>query len=179
MIEHKKALVKLAAYYEKILTDEQIEIYSKQLFEYLTIEQLSKACKVYIDNPKNEFFPRPISKLIAIVSNPYESIDFAVEISSRVIESVSKFGWTGEFKARQHVGDHGWLAIERLGGWQYLCENLGVTLNLTTTQAQIREMIKSNLEISKIQARNGTYPQIEQKQSNLIEFKDLIKEIPK
>lgn len=175
MIDHKKTLVKLAAYYEKILTPEQIDIYSKQLFEYLTIEELTLACKNYIDNPKNEYFPRPISKLIALVKSPIQGDDFAVEIASRVVEAVSRYGWSDQKSAYTYIGSYGIMAVERFGGWLYICENLGVDLSVNSFQAQAREMIKSNLRINTSNAQLA--PLLENKKTNVIDFK--IKETPK
>lgn len=67
----------------------------------------------------------------------------AVDISSRIIASVAKFGWANPRDAREYIGEAGWAAMERLGGWQYVCENLGNNLPLTTVQAQLRDVCEA------------------------------------
>lgn len=175
MINTKVMLVKLAAYYEKTLTDDQIEIYSEQLFEHLTNQELSIACKKYIENAANEFFPRPVSKLIALIKKPIDENDQAVQAASLVLEAVSRFGWPNEAEAMDFIGPLGKMAVKRFCGWIYVCENLGNELSLTTFQAQCRDMIKSDIKIGHI--KQG-FPQIEQKSVlKVLDFK--IKEIEK
>lgn len=148
MIETKKMLVKLASYYEKTLSPEQINIYAEQLHGALNHQEMSHACKLYIDDPKNEFFPRPISKLIQLIKTPVSENDVAVDVASRVLEAVSRFGWANEGEAMDYVGEAGKMAVKRFGGWMHICQNLGVDISITTFQAQIREMIKSGLKIN-------------------------------
>lgn len=94
--EIKKALVMLAAYYEKVLSPEQIEIYSNQLSEFLTPGETALACKLYINEPKNEFFPRPLSKLIQLVKKPVTNEDQAANLTSEILKAVLDHGyrWT-------------------------------------------------------------------------------------
>lgn len=175
MIQNKKSLVvKLAAYYEKTLSDEQIQMYSAQLEEYLTDEECSIACKKYIDNSANEFFPRPISKLIAIIKKPISIEDDSLDLVTRITDSVSKYGWIGFNEAQAYIGPRGWEVVRRIGGWQYLCQELGVSIQLTTFQAQARETLKSLTRISEVKKDNL---QIESLPKNLIDFK--LKEIEK
>lgn len=69
----------------------------------------------------------------------------AVEAATRIIQAVSDFGWAQGSKARPFIGELGWRAVERIGGWSYLCENLGTTLPLTTIQAQVRDLCESTI----------------------------------
>jgi hypothetical protein len=175
MIENKKImLVKLAAYYEKTLSSEQIQMYSEQLEEHLTDEACSIACKKYIDNSANEFFPRPISKLIAIIKTPVSLDDDAQEIASKIINAVSKFGWNNYEDAKNYIGERGFDVVKRFGGWQYVCQELGQNIQLTTFNAQIRELLKSTARIENVKQDNVL---VESMPKNLIKFK--IKEIEK
>lgn len=103
MNEIKKALVMLAAYYEKVLSPEQIEIYSNQLSESLTPEEVKVACKLYIDEPKNEFFPRPVSKLIQLVKKPVTNEDQAANIASEIMNAYVNHGY------RWNTPTHGYI----------------------------------------------------------------------
>ncbi len=173
--EKKKMLVKLGAYYEKSLSDDQIQMYSGQLEEFLTDEECSIACKKYIDTPTNEFFPRPISKLISIIKTPVTTEDQSLDDVTKICDAVSKFGWTGFTEAQNYIGPRGWEVVRRIGGWQYLCQELGVNISITTFQAQARETLKSLKRISEV--TTGDNLQIESMPKNLIDFK--LREIEK
>jgi hypothetical protein len=63
--------------------------------------------------------------------------------ASRVVEAVSRFGYSNQDDARKFIGELGWDAVRRFGGWQYVCENLGATIQLSTFQAQVRDICTS------------------------------------
>jgi len=71
-------------------------------------------------------------------------ISDARDSASRVISSVSKFGYTRPEDAKAYVGPLGWIAIERMGGWVSFCEMLN-TDNIGQLQAQIRDLCDSQL----------------------------------
>lgn len=81
--------------------------------------------------------PAEVRELVCPEADPKH---LAVEAAARVVAAVAKFGWNNLADAREYIGALGWRAVERLGGWQYLCENLGVTLQVTTVQAQVRDL---------------------------------------
>lgn len=70
--------------------------------------------------------------------------------ASRVIEAVGKFGWNNSHLARAYIGELGWVAVTRIGGWQYLCENLGSELSLTTVQAQVRDLLAAESKLDRL-----------------------------
>jgi hypothetical protein len=112
----------------------------------LPVEELVTACKAYRDDPKNERFPRP-AKLRAII-NPTASTDaLAKEAAGRVIQAVSKFGWPNGPAAQEFIGELGWRAVERFGGWPTICESLGTTISADTFYAQVRDLCRSTLEL--------------------------------
>lgn len=61
------------------------------------------------------------------------------EIAGAIIGCVRRFGWTNPERAREAMGPEGWLAVEKFGGWQMLCESLNDD-NLGQTRAQLRDM---------------------------------------
>lgn len=101
--------------------------------------------KDWVRNSKLKSYPLPAD--IRSQLNPtMDPIDDARLASSRVIQAVSKYGSWNPYDAEQFVGDLGWNAVKRFGGWQYVCENLGVSLDVTTFQAQLRDICLSNVK---------------------------------
>lgn len=83
---------------------------------------------------RNKIIPEPTAK------------DLAREITMRINQAVSKIGWSSPNEAKEFIGEVGWVAVERWGGWNYVCENLGVTLDVNNFIAQTRDAIESRLK---------------------------------
>lgn len=108
--------------------------------------QILKAIKNYRDDHKNSIFPSP-AKLNQYL-RPKVLIDAqANEIVSRIVQSISRFGYTGHKQASAFVGEIGWGVVRRLGGWEYLCREHGESINPGQFYAQTRELVKAQLEI--------------------------------
>lgn len=150
MIAHKLSILELAAYYEKSLTDQQVKIYSEQLAEALTADEAMRAVKLYYNNPENEFFPRPVSKLIALIKKPIENKDQTQNVLNLIKKAVNHhqstwvqgyFDGYDDNRAAKHLfynnqnqafgswqeaaeselGTLGVTVVERLGGWVRVC----------------------------------------------------------
>ncbi len=91
--------------------------------------------------------PTPNSIIEKIKNKPARVSD-ANEIAGRIMESLSEFGYSHSLRAREYIGDLGWMVVKRFGGWAYLCSEVGVTLNTATTRAQLREMALSLMDIN-------------------------------
>lgn len=91
--------------------------------------------------------PTPNSIIEKIKNKPARVSD-ANEIAGRIMESLSEFGYSHSLRAREYIGDLGWMVVKRFGGWAYLCSEVGVTLNTSTTRAQLREMALSLMDIN-------------------------------
>lgn len=147
-----KALSRAAVFYDRTDLDKQkismmIDVIEDAYPEAGTVQILS-AIKSYRDDQKNSFFPAP-AKLAPYLRPTISKESQAQEIASRIIESVPKFGYTktGYHLAKDYIGSIGWVVVQRFGGWQPLCEDLGSKIQITTFLAQAREIIKSQLEI--------------------------------
>lgn len=70
--------------------------------------------------------------------------DVAREDAMRIVQAVSKFGYMRGSDAKTFVGERGWVAVERWGGWGYVCSSLGVTIELNAFVAQTRDMLESH-----------------------------------
>ena len=134
----------LAEYYSKNLTRGALAMYIEDLEEY-PLGQIQLAMKKYRQDTKNRTFPVP-AQLIEIMNPKTNSRNEAMEAASRITEAVSYFGYTNPERAKEYIGDLGWRIVSRIGGWQYLCENLGVTLHVSTFQAQARDIALSTIE---------------------------------
>jgi hypothetical protein len=104
----------------------------------------------YFADRKNKIFPSVIALrdyLDPVLSNEAR----ALEITSRLVQSISKFGYSNPEGAKQHVGEIGWLAVRRWGGWAQICQQHGVTLDANQFFAQTRNMVLGFIE----QEKNG------------------------
>lgn len=151
MKAYKIALLNLAAYYDKVLTDTQLQVYSEQLASALTEAEAQASINLYVNNPQNEFFPKPVSKLIALVKKPVETKDQAQQVTNLIRKAVANHQSTwvqGYFDsydddrnpvltfyndqnecfnnwrdaARSELGELGLAIVDQLGGWKAVCE---------------------------------------------------------
>lgn len=94
-------------------------------------------------------FPLPYHVRDAINPKPDDET-MARAAAARVIEAVGKYGWAQSALARAWIGELGWIGVQRIGGWQFLCENLGNELSLTTVQAQIRDLLAAESKLGRL-----------------------------
>ncbi len=134
--------------YDKTLESDVLKMQIEDLAD-LSFDQIAAALMSYRRDEKNTQWPRA-SKIRAIV-NPVQSPDtMANEVASRVRSAIPMFGWPNPQEARAYIGELGWAIVERNGGWQYLCENLGVELSQLTFHAQARDLAKAMIESEKL-----------------------------
>lgn len=142
-------ITEAAFFYGKTdLSKEQASALISVMEKFLMVdgfEALIKAIDRYVADTKNKTFFSPAT--LRPYLNPELSPEAkANEVASRIRSAVGKFGWCNPEEARAYIGGLGWLAIDRAGGWQYVCENLGIDLNVLTFHAQIREQVKAIIE---------------------------------
>ena len=150
-----------AQYYGKELRREVISMMISDLDD-LPANLILKAYESYRKNPNSKFFPLPaqIREIISPKNSPEAE---GREISSRVILAVGKFGWSNSSEAKAFVGEIGWKAVQEFGGWQYICENLGRSLNVGVLSAQIRDRstdLAKNENATLLQLENKKLEQI-------------------
>lgn len=174
-------IIQLAAYYEKILTDDQIKMYAEDL-DNITDDETILACKLYRQGSKNEFFPRPMAKLVELIKKPFSTDDMAQQISSALLKAVVDYGYIwadGTFKAdhgivfkganifyrwwegaaQTVIGKEGIEIVRRYGGWKQFCETVSQSPDGVIRQ-QITKLASSliNVEFTteKFQTALGT-----------------------
>lgn len=146
------AISEAAIYFGKYdLSKEQITILINTIqkqFKILCSEDVIKvvaSIQKYLEDPKNKAFFSPAT--LKTYFAPELSIDAeSNEVASRIREAVKKFGWSNPSASKLMIGSIGWQIVERSGGWQYICENLGLDLNPLVFHAQARELAKSLIE---------------------------------
>jgi hypothetical protein len=135
----KHTIVAHAAYYQKPITEQALELMVEDLKD-LPLAELLDAFRVYRNNPRNRSTPLP-ADLRAIVhpkSNQLEDdMDAARDVASRIIEAVARCGAYNAAGAERMVGEIGWAVINRYGGWSSLCTELN---NLPMYFAQLRDL---------------------------------------
>lgn len=138
-----KMLIDMAKYYDQQLEERQLEMYVDVLSQF-PINDVIQAGREYLRDHRNTRFPMPPHKIMAkhLPSEP-ESKDVGREVALRIREAVSKFGWPNPNPARDHIGHLGWGVVEAMGGWQQLCEKLGVEIQESTFLAQCRDAVES------------------------------------
>ena len=143
----KKVIVLTASYYSKDLSRELLELYCADLAD-LDENSCIEAYNIYRKNPKNRTFPLP-SQIREIV-NPKQNISderLAAEIAGRVSGAIVKFGWANPSDAKAFIGETGWAVVERRGGWSYICQNVGLSINPGVFEAQVRNQVETALKI--------------------------------
>lgn len=157
----------LCNYYSRQSNPATIAMFIEDL-ENFPLGQIQMAIKKYRQDPKNKTFPLP-AQLIDILNPSVNPKNEAIEMASKILESISTFGYPNEEKAKEYLGEYGWQIVKRWGGWDYLCKNLGVTIQISTFQAQTRDMAISLYERN-VQGLGGTMPQL----PNARQFNELV-----
>lgn len=161
------------------LLDEVVEMYVGDLADLDQAEVLS-AYERWRRNPANRVAPLPAQ--IRELVNPEEFVAVesqAREIAARIVGAVPKFGWNNAARARMYIGEAGWELVERQGGWQYICENLGHRINAATFQAQLRDLAEGSLRHGShvIEQSIGALPE-RRARGELKSMADILKLIP-
>lgn len=126
-----------AQYYGKDFKKEVIAMMLSDLDD-LSMAAVLEAYNRYRKDPKSKFFPLP-AQIREIVS-PQISIDAeARAIVSRIIQSITRFGYCNGKEARLFIGEVGWSLVKEQGGWSYICENHGRNLNPGVFEAQLKQ----------------------------------------
>lgn len=139
----KLSLLHLSVYYQKPLDDTTLVMYCEDLADY-DFSDVQNAMRSYRKNPKNKFMPLP-AQLVETFAPVISDDQAAREITARVIEAVSKFGYANEFDAKKFIGEIGWSVVGVYGGWQIICEGLGVHFSMDAFSAQCRELAKARV----------------------------------
>lgn len=141
----KEVIIMTAEYYRTTLSPQVLKMYADDLAD-LPEDKVVAAYRDYRRNPINRTNPLPAQ--IREMADPAAQVSIEVkarEIAARIIGAVPRYGHTNAKDAEFFIGPVGWRLVNRHGGWSHLCSNLGVTINSTTLQAQLRDQLEGTL----------------------------------
>jgi hypothetical protein len=116
-----------------------IEYYLSRM-EAMDPQIVERGLERYVNDPQGKKFT--IGLLQDLGSGNCNAADAALEASGAILKLIERFGHPNEREAREYAGPLLWAIIERVGGWQGLCQTATYE-NWPTTSAQIREVAKS------------------------------------
>lgn len=158
----KEIIALTYAYYNqgKAPQDAVLAMYAEDLADLDPIQCID-AYNRYRKNPKNRTFPLPAQIRELVCPDEFISTEAqAREIAARIVGAISQFGWNNGRSAEVYIGPAGWSVVQRQGGWNYLCENMGTRINPTTFQAQVRDQVEGSLRygLPAIESQIGASP---------------------
>lgn len=103
----------------------------------------------YAKESKINKFPSP-ADIMDLINPKLDAHDIGVLTAAKILEAIRKFGSYSSKEAHEYIGDAGWACVKVFGGWVYICEHLGINVDITAFQAQCREIVKSENKISDI-----------------------------
>jgi hypothetical protein len=167
-----------ATYYGRELKPEVLSMMCDDLAD-LPIDDVIAAYNAYRRNPKNRAFPLP-AQIIEIVC-PEQHVsheDQAAEIAARIVGAVTRYGWNNSKYAQEFIGPVGWGVVERQGGWAHLCQNLGVTIDPSTFQAQVRRQLEANLRYGEeTLSKVISLPTRDRRSGDLVSASEIVKQL--
>lgn len=171
----KKLVIHVAAYYGRDLLPEVVAMMANDLARSgLSFTEISDGYEKFRSTDKTLRFPVP-AQIIAIARPQADNDSLAQEAAARVIQAIGNFGWTNPEEARAFVGELGWRAVTRFGGWQYICENVGAEINQQTIFAQVRDLSRATLKLDEVGIRDQPIAIGPPSVKNLLERADFTK----
>lgn len=83
----------------------------------------------------------------------------ATAAATRIQDAITKFGYMRGTEARVYVGTLGWEVVRRFGGWQRVCEMVGVDYDKSAFLAHAKSIAKSEAEYARA-GRHNEAPQL-------------------
>src|SRR4051812_23599476 len=140
----RRAIYLIATYYREQMLPEIVEMYIADLSLHLSEDQVVAAMNAWRGNPRHRKAPLP-ADLIEMFKPSVDESALAGEIAQRLVGAVAKFGFWRSGEAREFMGPVGWQYVLDRGGWQRLCEDLGVKIPESVFLAQARDALKTRL----------------------------------
>lgn len=133
----KQIILENAMYYDATMNDMRLNLFVEEL-KNCPVDKLEQAFALFRKEPGRRTLPMPADVLSK--ANPQETPNSkAIEAASRIIESVTRFGWTNADAAQHYIGSLGWRVVQGYGGWGQVC-NL---LNADNTSYYKQDFVKS------------------------------------
>jgi len=125
-----------------------VAIYEKALAPF-DLSKVSRSIEHIIVNRKTrDPFPS-VKEIIEIMSPQLNDDNEAVEAGSRIVQAVSRFGYSNPGDAHNFIGDLGWRIVERFGGWGSICQSMTPD-NTSFMLSQFVKLGKAQIQRAKI-----------------------------
>lgn len=168
-------LVAMSELYGRTLTEGALRMMADDLSD-LDHEAVMAALVKYRRSEAGKFFPS-VGQIRQLVCPELSDESESRDVASRIVEAMSKYGWTNPEKSRTHIGELGWMVVQREGGWQSMCEKTNND-DLPILKAQWRELAKT-LRSQALRGSLDKPPGLLPEGHKAIEFsRDIIKTIP-
>lgn len=164
-------------FYDSQVSDIKVKMFAQELEPY-DLAAIDLAFRKFRMEKGRRMMPMP-SDVVASISPQADPKDLGRETALRIRAAVSKYGWPQPEAAQAYIGQTGWDVVQRFGGWQHLCENLGVTIQETTFLAQCRDAVESVVRLGEA-GFDLSMPSIEQKSQvhgNLTSAREVVQKI--
>lgn len=139
----------LAEYYDKTLTDTQLDMYVEDLIE-IPPPDLMRAIRLYRNDARNAFFPIP-AKLKGMIVLPDDQR--ARDAVALVMTAIARIGNYRTKDAQEFIGELGWEVVKLQGGWEEVCRSV-TDDNKGIIQAQWRELAISLINKNRLGMRD-------------------------
>lgn len=118
----KAMIVGHSAYYSKKLDDHVVVMYVNDLLD-MSLESIRNAFVEYRRNPKNRSMP--LAADIRALADPKLQIEDEATITvSKLLEAISRFGYTNQERAMDYIGELGRELVKSEGGWENVCQTV-------------------------------------------------------
>lgn len=143
----RSLIIENLTYYDAPINEMKVKMFAKELDDSsLDLNKISDSFRFFRLEKGRRLMPMP-SDIIAWCIPKDDPDAIALDTAAKIIQSVSKYGYTNKDHAEKFIGPIGWQAVTRFGGWQYICENLGLKINTQTFFAQCRDLIKATMKL--------------------------------
>jgi hypothetical protein len=123
-----------------------IAIYDKAMEPY-GYERAVAAMNILIMECRSWQMPTP-HQIVEKINNKPSRISEANEVAGRIMQAISDYGYTRGSEAHDFIGDLGWQVVRRFGGWTSLCCDMGLTLDPSSSRAQMRDIALALMDIN-------------------------------
>lgn len=137
-LEISKLWFATAKLYDKVLDQDMLNLLTLDVDD-LNAQDVINALNIYRKDKKNKFWPKA-SDVRELVIPSFSDESIGRDTSARIIAAIPHCGYDNGLLAKDYIGEFGWNIVNRLGGWVFLCQNVGLSISNSALAAQIRDL---------------------------------------
>ena len=131
-----------AEYYGRPISDGVAQMYAHDVQD-LDAQSVLNALSALRRDPKRRTCPLPAE--VRAFLDRGAGVPSAEQMAARIAGAVSTYGHTNTTRARAHLGEVAWAAVQDMGGWHALCRRLQ-SAEISTFTAQTRELCRVHID---------------------------------